>query len=486
MWKNSSVFVLAVFQLTMLQPLILLTGIAALVSAQGRPNPGPIPGCTTTSFQMPGWLITDLAYDTWGYNNLTFTFQNRATEQTGTASCSVARPAPSSGPKPTEYECEIAGSQSAKFWANVDDKDQVTIRASDTWTCNDRNPPASNLTYSGSGTLTTPANLTCQLIFEGRKLVKDCKSTSPSLLIKATLQAPVKLTPHYTDGVTGHNNPGCRSNPEWIISGISYLNQTGNGASSATFENLNLAIANPAIGYQASCVLTAGRDGRLRCSGSEFGRLKPDRYVVETSASLNLFTFEFSLNQTWYCDENDPATPISLTAGGDTILPIECETTQDKGDGTSSRSCRVPGDEDITVKGTVHSQKDLPAFSIVDPVLTADGCTVSSIFNPTWRFNYFHVDKGKEGKTSSVGFNIILSTSKPGFGFPLSITQGEKPVSVEEESGDGTWYPCVIGPYDPYEERLYPKECTLKWDEASQEITIKANWQCSDLDESSP
>ncbi|KAM7218613.1 hypothetical protein V8F06_005932, partial [Rhypophila decipiens] len=445
----------------------LLSGAVALVSAQGPPNPGPTLGCTTTSFQMPGWLITDLTYDNWGYNNLTFTIQNRATEHASLASCWF-KPTPTPGQASTEYECNISSSsnqtQTLKLFANVNEPDLVTIRAAETWKCTDRSSPsATNLTYIASGKLTTPA---------------------PALLIKGSLESPVKITPHYTDGVTGHNKPNCRTDPGWVISGISYLNQTGNGASSATWENLNLVIDNPAIGYQASCVLSAGNDNRLRCSGQEFGRLKPDRYVVETSATLDLFTFEFAVNQTWYCDESDPATPIALTAGGSTTLPIECETAEHKADGTSSRSCRVPGDKDITLKGTALGQKDLPAFSIIDPVLTADGCTVTSLLNPTWRLNYFFVDKGTEKKTSSVGFNIILATYKPGFGFPLSITQGEKPVSGSD-SGE-TWYPCVIGPFDPYEERLYPKECTLKWDEAKQEVTINANWECSDLDTNSP
>ncbi|KAM7195842.1 hypothetical protein V8F33_006491 [Rhypophila sp. PSN 637] len=468
--------------------LLLLVGAVALVSGQGRPNPGPTLGCTTTSFQMPGWLVTDLTYDTWGYNNLTFSIQNRATEHAYLASCWF-KPAPTSGPTPTESECNISSSsnqtQTLKLFANVNEQDLVTIRAAETWKCTDRSSPsATNLTYTASGNLTTPASLTCELIAEGRKIIKSCKSASPALLIKGSLESPVKITPHYTDGVTGHNKPNCRTDPGWVISGISYLNQTGNGASSATWENLNLVIDNPAIGYQASCVLTAGNDNRLRCSGQEFGRLKPDRYVVETFAKLDLFTFEFAVNQTWYCDESDPATPIALTAGGSITLPIECETAEDKAEHTSSRSCRVPGDKDITLKGNILGQKDLPAFSIIDPVLTADGCTVTSLLNPTWRLNYFFVDKGTENNTSSVGLNIILATSKPGFGFPLSITQGEKPVAGSD-SGE-TWYACLIGPFDPYEERLYPKECTLKWDESKEELSIKANWECSDLDTNSP
>ncbi|KAK3321779.1 hypothetical protein B0H66DRAFT_494379 [Apodospora peruviana] len=439
--------------------LFLAVPAAVLVSAQSRPNPGPILGCTTSSFQIPSWLIQDVDFSN---GKISFQVLNRATNFTGDATCEIG----STGWSACSVEVNIADSnETIQMTAKVKGK-SAQVFINQTWTCSDRAGIASPLPFVAIGNSTVPL---------------ECTGASPSVLVKASLLSPVVATPDlYNKGPEGHNRKECASEtPSWTLEAISYLNQTGNGASTATFENFNMVITNDATGYQASCML--GRDtsdGPLRCSGSEFGRLKPDRYTVETEALFDRHTYKFTMNQTWYCDDSDPAKPISITAGGSTTLPLKCatETTLD----TTSETCRVENDSNVPLKGETVSQTALPAYSIIDPVLGPDGCTASSILHPQWTFNYFHIDQTKDN-SSSVGFNIILQTPKPGFGFPLSISQDTKPLA-----NDSSWYTCVIGPYDPYEERLYPTECSLRYNPARKELTIKADWVCSDLDANNP
>jgi len=447
----------------LVRAILLITSAAVLVSAQTRPNPGPILGCTTNSFQIPSWLVQGLKYSE---DTLSFHLLNRATNFSTTATCK-RRDKPA-GNTTCSIQDERPLGEVLVVSSHVEG-DVAEILVSETWSCNDRKGVATpSLQFGALGYLT--AHLTCAT-------PGICESSKSSLLIKGTLFSPITGTPPYIDGPEGHNTAGCTKTPGWTLAGISYLNQTGNGASTATFENFNLVITNLATGYQASCMIGSGKN--LRCSGSEFGRLKPDRYTVETAATFDFRTFEFAMNQTWYCDESDPAKPVSITAGASTILPLKCVT--ENIEGTISDICRVTNDEHVTLKGQLLNQKALPAYSIIDPVLGPDGCTAASILGPSWRFNYFHIDQSKDNTTSSVGFNIILSIPKPSFVFPLSISQDLKPLANNSE-----WYPCVIGPFDPYEERLYPKECSLKYDAATKELTLKADWECSDLDENYP
>jgi hypothetical protein len=138
-----------------------------------------------------------------------------------------------------------------------------------------------------------------------------CEAVDSLLLVKGSLLSPVAITPAYSEGPTGHDAPGCTvaaQNPSWILSGIYYVDQTGDGVNSIASQSFNLLVMNPTIGYEASCI-PGSFSNDLACAGQEFGSLGSGRYRISTGASFDPATFRFTVNQTWYCDDADPGNP---------------------------------------------------------------------------------------------------------------------------------------------------------------------------------
>lgn len=153
-------------------------------------------------------------------------------------------------------------------------------------------------------------------------LKSDGHATTSPLLIKGSLLSPVTITPIYAWGPTGHDKTGCAAAPKasWTLSAPFYTNQTGDGISAIASQDFNVLLINTATGYEASCMSGAGfGDGltptpatgplNLVCAGSEFQSFGGGRYSITTAASFDPATFRFTVNQTWYCDDVNPANP---------------------------------------------------------------------------------------------------------------------------------------------------------------------------------
>ena len=147
-------------------------------------------------------------------------------------------------------------------------------------------------------------------------------ATDSPLLIQGSLLSPVAITPEYAWGPTGHDSPGCAAAPKaaWTLSEPFYTNQTGDGVTSIASQNFNVLLINTATGYQAGCMAGAGfGDGltptpatgplNLVCAGAEFQSSGGGKYSIATAASFDPYTFMFTVNQTWYCDDASPADP---------------------------------------------------------------------------------------------------------------------------------------------------------------------------------
>lgn len=167
----------------------------------------------------------------------------------------------------------------------------------------------SSLEFEAVGNNSVSLNCTGSETNEGQA----CQAVDSPLLIKANLLSPVMLTPTYAAGPTGHDAPGCLAaaqSPSWILSRIYFVDQTGDGNESVPSRSFLTQIINPSIGYQASCMSGAVIDDpTLSCNGDEFGRLGSDRYQLATSAKYEPATSTITVNQTWYCDDVDPAKP---------------------------------------------------------------------------------------------------------------------------------------------------------------------------------
>jgi len=145
---------------------------------------------------------------------------------------------------------------------------------------------------------------------------------------------------------------------------------------------------------------------------------------------------------------------------------------------TTKTSCINRGD--VTLAAQQLSNTSLAPYSIVDPTLGPDGCTISSIYRPAWRFSAFEIDSDQTN-TSSLYFEIILVTGSPGFQFPISITQDTTPLA-----GDPSWYSCVLGASGDTGPPLFPTACNFKFEAATKKLTLKADWSCAELDADHP
>ncbi|KAB5525533.1 hypothetical protein GE09DRAFT_1178205 [Coniochaeta sp. 2T2.1] len=425
--------------------LSLLFVAAAAVSAQSSQSSG----CTSKSFSIPSWLIDNFQT---AAGKSSFHITNRAINYTADLTCSGTT-------------CTSANTTK---WSN--DTLQVSVQVSgetaeflvnQTWTCNDRSATkALPFTAFGNGSLSVGDNL--------------------PLLIKGSLLSPVTITPQYASGPTGHSNPGCAAAPKWSLSAPFYTNQTGDGITAIAFQDFNVLLMNTATGYEASCMSGAGfGDGltptpatgplNLVCAGYEFQSSNGGRYGITTAASFDPSTFTFNVNQTWYCDDVSAAKPVQITASASQVLPLTCTaspvTVDGEPDGNTKTSCINRAD--VTVVAQHSATTPLAPYSIEDPVPGADACTLSSIFHPQWTFSAFGVENNK-----SVSFEIILRTGSPGFQFPISITQ----------DGDA----CVVGAGGNIGPPLWPTACRITYEPTKQQLTLKAEWSCSELDPDHP
>jgi hypothetical protein len=70
-------------------------------------------------------------------------------------------------------------------------------------------------------------------------------------------------------------------------------------------------IRNDGLGYTASCGGTlseAAGQQLLTCQGQTAFR-RPDRYQIGTTLLFDPKSFALTVNQTWFCDDQDPAQP---------------------------------------------------------------------------------------------------------------------------------------------------------------------------------
>ncbi|KAK1830985.1 hypothetical protein QBC39DRAFT_382765 [Podospora conica] len=433
---------------------LLVASAAVLVSAQGQPAAAS--GCTTNSFTIPSWFVQDVAIAGEGASQtVSFSVLNRATNGTTTVAC-------------TSGGACTAGDKDLEALADVGDS-SVHILVSQTWGCNDR-VGADRLKFTAVGNGTLP--------------LQASKASISPFLIRGSLISPINVNPVYMDGPTGHDTKGCTTDsPSWIVDAVEYQDQTGDGVSSFPSKRLNFQVTNPATGYEASCMSAISDDDAatattipVTCGGIEFQNFGIGRYSISTRGSLSLPSYTLSLSQTWYCSDVDPSKPVSITGTGTLPLPLTCETAPSYGN-TTQTTCTAASR--VTVPGTVTATTQLAPYSITDPTPQArDGCTLSSLFDPQWRFSSFVVDETKT--PAAVEFNLILQAQGPGFQGPITISQGAA------VAGAAGWFRCVVGPDGELAPPLWPETCQFKYDGASGEFLLDAEWKCRDLDPERP
>jgi hypothetical protein len=136
-----------------------------------------------------------------------------------------------------------------------------------------------------------------------------CTAVDSPFLVRGSLLTPVAITPVIIPGPTGHGAASCdAASPSWTVSDIYYSDHEGDGINATAMQRFNFLLYNNHNGYQASC-MSGDYAGEIQCAGNEFQAPSNGRYLITTSAVFDPVSYAFSLNQTWFCDDADPAKP---------------------------------------------------------------------------------------------------------------------------------------------------------------------------------
>lgn len=77
------------------------------------------------------------------------------------------------------------------------------------------------------------------------------------------------------------------------------------------FQSLVVQVTNDVTGHTASCsgyLTTDPGPQRMSCFAQEASRPR-ERYHIQTEAFFDTTTLLFTVNETWFCDGDDPAAP---------------------------------------------------------------------------------------------------------------------------------------------------------------------------------
>ncbi|KAK3948326.1 hypothetical protein QBC32DRAFT_373646 [Pseudoneurospora amorphoporcata] len=306
------------------------------------------------------------------------------------------------------------------------------------WYCDDRKTPKADaahqsvrqaydgLKFEASGNASVP------LVCDG----DACKSSNPVDLVKGSLSTPCCGALSKT--------------PKWTLGTIIFINETGDGSSAIQSQSIQFQVTNEATGHVVD---------------------RKSRYNIRTDAVFNPRSWKFEINETWYCDVVDSAKPVSITGTGSTTLPLNCSTV------STTTYCQA---DNVPVQGQVSSETALAPYSIEDPIPSADGCTISSVVSPSWVLSNFELDKstGDDVSSAAISFNLRLNTQNSLFDFPVFVYHDGVKLGDAE-----TWYP---GSFGAGEQPLAPKTASFQYADKTQEVAIKTDWVCIDIDPEHP
>ncbi|KAL2167421.1 hypothetical protein VTG60DRAFT_1327 [Thermothelomyces hinnuleus] len=441
-------------------------------------------GCTTNSFTTPSWLVDNLELHRAANQTVaSFNALNRATDVSLGLECSSSSSPTAGGWQSCRVRNETEHLLAVAFRA---DNATAWFRFNETWSCSDLTPSEPHvIPESLPGTTSASVALDCTA--EESKTT-TCRATKP-VLVKATLSSPVKVTPSYVSGPTGHDAEGCTAQsekPAWEVmaSQINLRNVSGTRQSGNAF----VIIRNDNLGYIASCggPLTAESGPQaLTCTG-QVPRRRPDKYQIETALSFDPDTFVLAINQTWYCDDQDPAEPFAITGYGTTALDLQCQVFNGTGEGNTTTFCT--GVTDGTFAGEATGRAALPPYSLRDPLPTAEGCTASSVVAPGWWLNDF-VTNTTRARNDTVTARFGLERrggagAAPAGSFSIVAADGVRYSSANGSVDALPWNECVLG--SVANAALAPTGCEFRYQMATRFLGLKVQWTCNDLDAESP
>lgn len=355
-------------------------------------------------------------------------------------------------------------------------------------------------------------------------------------VIKGELMAPVvAFTPAAIPPPPGAMQPGCTAKsgiPTWLLhlrfEDTRYGRAPGNAATPSSWRlasrTLTLVLRNDANNYTQTCTIDPG-DGSLAASAQTWLRCFPDtglaqRYI-ETYLRWNQTSAELRVNQTWFCSDTDPSTPL-LYQGAFTFKVPLCGKTNSSAPGEwpscrdfyRTRWCETATNrnnklapQNRTVYGNILRTERLPANALTDPDPDPHpgdwACTADSLARPIeWRlrqppgsaavFSTAWPNAGVEPRsTFTIELNNSATARRPGGGVLPNVGatgawltpyfagwRPATPYGVEET-------PNAIGYYQrrPYRNMV---DWSFRFDALSRYLELNHTWFCNDKNPDMP
>ncbi|KAK3375600.1 hypothetical protein B0T24DRAFT_718166 [Lasiosphaeria ovina] len=454
-----------------------MLALLALLSAAGSFAPARAAAaatagsCTLDSFAAPSWLVQEVQLAKPAL--LSFRLVNRATS----AAADLACPASPGG---AWTSCAPSGKTPAAdaLQASVSlDNGMASVLVNETWACSDMTP-GKPIIFSAVGNTT---------------IALDGSSVAP-VLIRASLVAPVRVSPAAEDGPVGHDTPGCAAaskTPAWELQASQIVRRTEVGANGTVqvSGNAYVAVTNLATGATAGCLGNTVNYPELQILDCEVqGPYRPHQaHTIQTSMLFDPATFALTMNETWFCDDVSPAVPLTITGTASTKLPLTCSDFDHEPSEPTITFCTNTGDP-IDFPGKQVSESALAPYALTDAaVSTASSCTAASAVAPAWRLSDFETTISLAGASSTgvgaLALRVALASAPPDSADYPTATVRAQNVHLSPPA-PGTWYPCVLAGGSSSEAVL--QACSLQYDMAARTLVLNATWHCSDLDSAHP
>jgi len=331
-------------------------------------DPRPARDCTDVSFAYPDWFLHDFTYayptmaDDPETARLNYSITSRATGVRVHCYWGKAFGVTYRDERVGDYymwpSCDPEGREPDSFQSQTVytmgyNRDARTLRVQQDWVCGDTSGrystkfAAEPKFQTGIGNFPNEQEARIPLYCSGAVCTAD------PMLIEGRLTKPLYLSPAQLPGPEGANTPSCLFNSDlraWTWTLEHFLWQTttlmmhnNGGIWSQPYpypsnRTLQVQIRNAATGVHASCTFNDVNDSSLDGETSKWWpcyrsqqqdpHQPPMQRIVETHIQFSAKTGQLAINQTWYCNDTQFATPYEITAYGQTpFRGLACGTS---------------------------------------------------------------------------------------------------------------------------------------------------------------
>ncbi|RYC59707.1 hypothetical protein CHU98_g6494 [Xylaria longipes] len=530
--KSSSIWLLTV------APLLISASqaVATDITADDGPPPPLTTSCLNNSLTAPTWTVESFKY---GEDDTTSTVNFILTSNTIPEELDCFGQAEEQSPR-VNGECTNEDGKheySAQFVFDASTRD---LSVEQDWACDD-NAAGVPVNFVGIGT---------------KKLVLDCKSSectsTDPVRIPAKLLEPLELSPYIPRAPPGHDSPGCSSrseSPSWTISGLEWRTggrnytwqswvTSGTGIvgvgmrtqkSSITMGRLltsNIAVNITSRATQQTFLCVWHSQGHetsnvtiliqppsgvipfpldqepawYRCDTHSLNehRNRTHNYEIETLVRVISAEEKLLVNQTWYCDDEGPASPAKFYAVGSVELPsLNCrertEVEPDAADSWATAGTPVVNgsfcvSSDFDIDGKIESRYAMEPYALELPNPQASKCTVFSmdpdkqylLFDTAYVFRsnwwYFWRDGEPKGGYDVTILSFVTQQEITCEGFDSRLNPNSTDFDPDY------WIDCSF----PVSYPAMIKNMKVNYNAHTDSLSVGISWTCDELSPEDP